>query len=72
MCFGLTYNIRRILLKKSPRGFIIVILFCFSAYEQALQLCPSQEDQSHVYTAMGMVAYKLCDVEAAKTAFFQR
>ncbi|XP_064609375.1 tetratricopeptide repeat protein 37-like [Liolophura sinensis] len=42
----------------------------FQAYERALELASKDEDKSHVYAAMGMVAYKFGDADGVKTALF--
>ncbi|XP_064650742.1 tetratricopeptide repeat protein 37-like [Lineus longissimus] len=42
-----------------------------NAYTQAIELATSDEDKSHVFAALGMVSYKLRDVERAKTALFR-
>ncbi|CAH1796878.1 unnamed protein product [Owenia fusiformis] len=43
----------------------------YQAYEQALTLAPCDEDKSHVYAALGMVAFKFNDLADAKSALFQ-
>ena len=43
----------------------------YQAYEQALQLAPTDIDRSNVYAALGLVAYKFEDVEGAKTELFK-
>ncbi|KAK7473574.1 hypothetical protein BaRGS_00035177 [Batillaria attramentaria] len=43
----------------------------FTVYQQALALAESEANTSHVWSALGMVAYKLGDMEGAKSALFQ-
>ncbi|XP_013407175.1 tetratricopeptide repeat protein 37 isoform X1 [Lingula anatina] len=43
----------------------------YQAYDQALHLAPNAEEKSHVFAAMGMVAYKVKDLDTAKTVLFQ-
>lgn len=45
--------------------------FLVQAYEHAASLAPSEGDQSHCYAAMGMTAFKMSQVELAKTSLFQ-
>lgn len=40
------------------------------AYNMALGMAELDEDKSHIYSALGMVAYRFGDVEGAKTALF--
>ncbi|XP_071101530.1 superkiller complex protein 3-like [Haliotis cracherodii] len=42
----------------------------YQAYNMALGMAELDEDKSHIYSALGMVAYRFGDVEGAKTALF--
>ena len=41
-----------------------------TAYEKALSLAEDDEQRSHVYAAMGMLAFSVNDLEGAKTSLF--
>ncbi|XP_031551877.1 tetratricopeptide repeat protein 37-like isoform X1 [Actinia tenebrosa] len=43
----------------------------YRAYDQALQLAPSDADKSCVLTAMGMLGYALNDIDGAKAMLFK-
>ncbi|XP_046545676.1 tetratricopeptide repeat protein 37-like isoform X1 [Haliotis rubra] len=42
----------------------------YQAYNTALGIAELNEDKSHIYSALGMVAYRFGDIEGAKTALF--
>ncbi len=41
-------------------------------YEKTLSEVESDGEVSHIHAAMGMVAYKMADIDTAKAAFFNR
>jgi len=45
--------------------------FCIAVYQQALSLAETDSDKSDVCAAMGMVAFKLGNMDEAKAALFQ-
>ena len=60
---------------KATEHFFLVqtkLIFLSTVYTRAVESASSEKDKSHLLAAVAMCLYKLKDMEAAKTALFQR